>query len=201
MPGTPLFIVIAGCGSEPTEFPPGLEPLTPNAAVFPEDESESADVVLGSEDAFDWANARGYVHAPLATVWLALKQPDTAVDRRAVDEWTVDYDVEPDYDVSYVVHTRVVDLVTIEYDLTWRQGAIDEEVVALRWQKTDGASIIDLLEGSIVLTAIDDEVTSVEIVEHLQTPGDESERLQTFFTDLWASVVAASHGESLPTYE
>lgn len=195
-----MIVWLMACGSEETVFPAGLEPLAPNVAVFPAQETEDVDLVLGSEDAFDWANARGFVHAPLADVWVALKQPDTTVDRRAVDEWTVDFDVEPDYDVSYVVHTRVVDLVTIEYDLTWRQGEIDEDVVSARWQKTDGASILSLLEGSIVLTSVEDEVTSVEIVEHLQTPGDESERLSAFFTDLWTSLVAASHGEPLPAY-
>ena len=194
-----MIVWLLACGSKETVFPAGLEPLAPNAAVFPAQDTEEVDLVVGSEDAFDWANARGFVHAPLADVWTALKQPDTTVDRRAVDEWTVDFDVEPDYDVSYVVHNRVVDLVTVEYDLTWRQGESDEAVSA-RWQKTAGASIIDLLEGSIVLTAVEDDVTSVEIVEHLKTPGDETGRLTSFFTDLWASLVAASHGEPLPVY-
>ena len=195
-----MILWLLACGSKETVFPAGLEPLAPNAAVSPDDGSESVDVVLGSDESFDWANARGTIHAPLADVWVALKQPDTTVDRRAVDEWTTEFDVEPEYDVSYVVHTRVVDLVTIEYDLTWRQGAIDEDVIAARWQKTDGASIIDLLEGSVVLTAVD-EGTSVEIVEHLQTPADEADRLNSFFTDLWASLVAASHGDPLPDWE
>lgn len=195
-----MIVLLLACGSKETVFPAGFEPLVPNVAELPLDAPETMDLVVGSEDAFDWANARGTIDAPLADVWVALKQPDTAVDRRAVDEWTVDFDVEPEYDVSYVVHTRVVDLVTIEYDLTWRQGEVDEDVISARWQKTDGASIVDLLEGSIVLTALEDDVTSVEIVEHLNTPGDESERLTSFFTDLWASLVAASHGEPLPVY-
>ncbi len=195
-----MIVWLLACGSKETVFPAGLEPLGPNAAVFPVDASETLDLVVGADDAFDWANGRGNINAPLADVWVALKQPDTMVDRRAVDTWEVTFDVEPEYDVSYVVQTRVVDLVTIEYDLTWRQGEIDEDVVSARWQKTDGPSILELLEGSVVLTAVDDDVTSVEIVEHLNTPADENERLTSFFTDLWASLVAASHGEPLPVY-
>lgn len=203
------FAVLFACfGHRETEFPAGLEPLTDNVAVFPEavdgELPEDVDIHLGATDVYDWANARGYVRAPLIDVWEAVKNPDVGVDRRAVTEWTVGFDVEPTYDVSFVVHERVVDIVTVAYDLTWREGLVPagrDDLVVARWQKTDGTALVDLLEGSIVLSPVEDGVTGVEIVEHLGTPQDDQDRLSTFFLDLFASITAVSHGDPLPTYE
>lgn len=203
------FTFLFACfGHRETEFPSGLEPFTDNVAVFPDAVSgelpEDVDIQLGNGDAWDWANARGYVRAPLSDVWAAVKNPDVGVDRRAVTDWTVTFDVEPEYDVSYDVHERVVDIVTVEYDLTWREGLVPsgrDDLVVARWQKTDGTSLISVLEGSVVLTPVEDGVTGVEIVEHLGTPQDDRDRLEAFFLDLFASIAAASHGDPLPTYE
>src|SRR5690606_15028493 len=96
-------------------------------------------------------HARGYVHAPLAETRAALEDPEVGVDRREVSEWGVELGVEPEYEVSYVVHTIVHDIVTVEYALTWRHGSAGEAAAAVRWQKTEGSSLIQRLEGSIVL--------------------------------------------------
>jgi hypothetical protein len=109
-------------------------------------------------------------------------------------------DVEPEYEVSFRVHTLVRDVVTVEYDLTWRHGTPDDGVGAVRWQKTEGSSLIERLEASVVIREEEEDLTSVEIVERLQAPGEDIDRVVSFLNDLFASVVARVHGEPLPVW-
>jgi hypothetical protein len=194
-------LLLAACGGREVPFPDGLEPLETNTAVFPEDEAEILAFECGAAGDWDFCHARGFVHADVADTWDALKEPDVGVDRRRVEEWTVEHDVEDGYDVSYRVHTRVEDLVTVEYDLTWRQGAVDDDIAAIRWQKTEGSSLVEVLEGSVVLEQQGD-VTAVEIVQHLGTPAaNDVENMQAYLEDLHRSVVAWTRGDELPTYD
>lgn len=195
--------LLLGCHGPPPSFPDGLEPLEENLAEFPagDDHPERLEIVSDSAPTHLWAHARGYVHAPLEETWAALQDPDVDVDRREVSEWTVEWDVRPEYEVSYRIHQKVVNIVTVEYDLEWWHGRLDDdETIAVRWDKTDGTSLIDALRGSIVLYPASDDVTAIEIVEHLSAPASTTERLETYLVDLHASVVASVDGEPLPTY-
>jgi hypothetical protein len=199
-----LLAVLSACfggGDDETVFPAGLEPLEANKAEFPADGSETLALASGEGEEWDWTHARGYVHAPLALTWEALQQPEVDVDRRRVEEYEVTFDVEPDYSPSYRIDQKVVDIVTVEYSLTWRHGEVEPGVAAVRWQKTEGSALIELLEGSITLTG-DEETTAIEIVEHLGSPAqDDIESMELYLTDLHASVVAYTNGEDLPTYD
>ena len=111
----------------------------------------------------------------------------------------IEHDVEEGYDYSYRIHNVVRDIVTLEFDVTWRQGAVEGTVeaptrVGIRYQKTAGSDYIDLLRGSIVLTAVGDEVTAVEMIEHLQAAaGAGQAEIEAYFRDLFADTLEFVH--------
>ena len=123
-----------------------------------------------------------------------------------MQEWTSTPDVEDGYDVSFELANTSYDIVTVEFDIDWREGVVDGTVdapttVGLRWQKVAGTDLIKLLEGSAVLESVDDGATSVSFIEHLDTVGSDATDVEAYLTDLFASVLATSHGEALPTYD
>jgi hypothetical protein len=211
---TPVFALalpLLACGKpEPVEFPSELEPLEENRASWPAavggELPETLDVVSGGDSSLWWAHARGYVRAPAAEVWEHLRDPDTDVDRREVDEWEVTSDTVPRFDDSYTLHCVVNDLITVEYDLTRvhelqaGKEAAPERVVA-QWSKTDGTPFIALLEGTVVLEPEGDDVTRLEYVEHLEAAQRDDATIAQYLTDLHASLVAVAAGEPLPVWE
>ncbi len=188
-------------GDEKTEFPPGLEPLEENRAAPPVSQDETYPQVLsfarGTGD-FDWVHARGYVHAPISRTWEALRDIDVCVDDGRVNDWSVTYDVEDGYDYSYRIHNVSEDIITVEFDITWRHGAVegtidDPELVAIRYKKTNGTEFIDLLEGSIVLTPVEDDVTALDMVEHLDAAAGGTPEIEAYFDDVFSDTLAFVH--------
>lgn len=209
---TALLALLAGCGrSVVTEFPPGLEPLEESKAPWPTGTSddrypEEIELVGGTSDEYYWAHARAYVKAPLEDLFPVLCTPAVNVDRREVDEWEVEYDVEKGYDCSYAIYNVVHDVVDVEFTITWRHGVTrgeksDPEQVNSRWQKTEGTTFIELLEGSIEAVIIDDDVAGLAIVEHLDAIQSDESTITSYLRDMYASIVAAAHGEPLPDYD
>lgn len=194
-----------------TPFPAGLEPLSDCTAGFPGGEGaqpEEALATSGEGDGHLYAHVCGYVHAPVETVWEAIQDPDVVTDRRRITEYElVGTDLDPDYDVSFRLHYLVEDILTVEYDVEWRQGVWEYgdqgqvQSVAARFQKVEGSSLIELIEGSVVLAATEDGHTSFELISHHQSLGYTADELQLKATDLYDSVVAFSHGDPLPTFE
>jgi len=206
-----LVALLGGCDSnEATVFPSGLEPLEECTASAPEPTDgelfpEKVNFTSGTKEEFSWVHGRGFVHAPLAKTWAAMREPEVCVNRREVDEWTVEHDVETGYDFSYRIHNVVHDIITVEFDVTWRQGAVsgtveEPEVVGTRFQKTFGTTYIDLMAGSIVARAKDAETTEIELIEHLKATGKGPETPLNTMRDYFDSVVALVHGKPLPTY-
>lgn len=208
---TLLGAALCGCfGNETTVFPDGLEPLEEVTVAAPEglpDDPypEQLNLVTGETARYDLVLARGYVQAPLADVFVAMTTPEVCVDRRAVDMFTITLDVEEGYDHSFRVRNVVEDIVTVEFDTTWRHSLIEgdqesPELVAGAWQKTWGTVFISLLRGSIVARPVDDATTEVEMVMHLDGDQGGVDPAVSFVTDYHSSIVAAVHGEPLPTY-
>ena len=205
-----LTLILTSCGDAPSQFPPGLAPLAPDTAPEPtpvagDKTPERLSTVSDSGGDYDEAFARGYIHAPIATVFAALQEPPTVIDRRNVDAFTITKNVEPGYEVSFRVHNVVHDIVTVTFDITWREGVVAgsksaPQVVAARAAKTAGTSYISLLEVSVVLTAVSDSVTRVELVEQIQSATDSADTIEQYLKDLYASLLAKSHGHPLPTY-
>ena len=136
-------VCVAGCfGEEQTPFPPGLEPLeAENLAAFPEPseaQPHPEQLVMARSFAPETVerthsvHARGYVRAPLVDVWEALRDPDVGADRRTFSEWSSTEGVEPDYDYSYVIHSVIENVITVEYDVTWRHGVVEGRLEAPR---------------------------------------------------------------------
>lgn len=211
-----LAALIAGCTPpEPVDFgdPDQLAPLedvnlAPEVPGQPGDPFPEQLAFASGEDLEAdryWAHARGWVHADCADVWAALRVHEVMVDRRSVDEWTVESDVLPEFDFSFVVHNTVHDFLTVNFDLTWvhevQVGDLSvPERVVVRWDKTDGTGFIDLLSGSMVLHRIDGGLCELEAIEHLRAAREDETTLVQYLTDLHADVVATVQGQPLPDY-
>lgn len=200
-----LFAV--GCGGK-TAFPPGLAPLENNKASWPSEGSETIEKAFGEEESKDdgyvWGHARGYVRRPIEDVYAALVKPRVSANRRSLAEYTVQHNIE-DYAHSYALHNRVEDLITMEFTITWRHGSLDgdedaPEEVGTRWQKTEGSDVIELQRGSVYTWLVDDDTTAVELVLHQRSLGDDREIVETYLNDYYADILAASHGDDLPSY-
>jgi hypothetical protein len=202
---------LAACwGNKEVAFPPGLEPLEPNKAPWPEgtgaDPYPEELVLVSGQDELLWAHGRGYVHASIGDTWEALRDLDVDVDRRRAADWWWTWDVPQAYDYCYRITVVVEDLVTLEWDIDWNHGVVngtveDPEAVGIRFFKSGGSSLIDLQAGSIALYRLEDDLTAIELIEQLDAPMTDEEDLTTYLSDLFASVVAYVHGEPLPTYE
>lgn len=201
-------------GDSVTVFPPGLEPLEENTAPHPKgagDESfPEAVVILTGErpTGLVYGHARGFIKAPIDRVWEALRHTDVNADRRATDEWMrlEVQNQDPVLTHTYVIETVVRAFITARYQVTWRHGVVEGDVeepetVAVRWQKTFGLALIEVLEGSILLTELDDELTEIEIVERLDAPQTDEETVRQFLQDLFDETVLYAKGLPLPTYD
>jgi len=207
-----LASITSGCfGDEETPFPPGLEPLEENVAPAPEPrdgEPFPEELVMVREFApytprTHAIHARGYVHAPIADVWEALRDPDVGADRRVFSSWSTTPDVEPEYDYSYVIHSEITQVIVVEYDVTWRHGVVEgtldaPTLVSARYQKTSGSTAISDLQGSIQLTELESGVTEIAIVEYLRAVASDHGNIEAFLSDMFAELVILSHGGELP---
>lgn len=205
-----LLTLLACHKDKSTPFPDGLEPLAENTASWPDANSEDLSLTSGMDEDdtgdYYWTHARGYVQADFATVFECLSTPDVVVDRRAASDWDVTWDVEEGYDVSFRVHNVVPDIVTVEFDVTWRLGealAEDGETPkgAGRWQKTDGTTYITRLEGSLEVEVYDEDTTGLSYVEILDAMIESNDIPEVYLSDLHSSIAACSRGDALPTYE
>jgi hypothetical protein len=209
--------LLAGCfDNVQTPFPPGLEPLeaeneapapTPvDGDPYPEQLSWVRSFAPDTTERTPSVHARAYVHAPVAAVWEALRNPDVDADRRVFSSWSVVPREEIEYDYSYDLHAVIVNVITVEYDVTWHHGVVlgtldEPELVAIRYQKTFGSNAIQDLRGSIVLREVTSDVTELQIIEYLRAVGATHANIESFLHDMYEEVLALSHGEPLPPVE
>lgn len=198
---------MVSCGHEPLVLETAeLSALGANRADWPRPgQPEALWVTSGGDDELWWADARGYIHAPLAAVWHAALDPEVGVDRREVSDWTVTPDPVPGLAASYRVDLLVEDVITVEYELWWRHELqkgteADPQLVVAVWAKTDGTPFIDLLQGSLVLRRAGDDLTEVELQEELKAALRDDATVVSYLQDFFASLVAASHGQPLPVW-
>ena len=203
-----VVIPLVGCwGPVETVFPDGVEPLENNTAPeVSEDGPEYVDFTWGEDDGLYWVHGRGLIHAPMVDVVAALSDPAVVQDRRGVDEWALTDAVEAEYDPSFAIVNTTREIITVEWTVTWRGlvvvgDAEEPEVFAMRYQKTDGSSLIDTMEGSIVVRALSDDRTEIQLIEHLAAPRITEVDLLCYQQDLFTEVVTTTDGEPLPEYE
>lgn len=204
-----MFSLLWACatesGSDSAEVD-ALAPLDAHDIEAPTDADdvypERAAMASGTEDAYDWSVLRGWVKADSEAVWDVLLDPEVAVNRRDVASWTVSAREDDGVDSSYVVNEVVTEPITVDFDLTWRHAQGDDPAAGSVsvWEKTAGTEFISLMAGSVVATGHDG-VVDFLVVFHLKTVDSGTEKTEQFVTDFYASVLAAAHGEPLPTYE
>lgn len=203
-----MAITLAGCfGDVETVFPDGLEPLEATRAL-PFDEGscpEGPNLAQGEREAHAWVHLRGCLPGTLSEVWSVLRTPEVTVDRRAVDTWSVTLDTDPTYAFSYTVANEVKRVITVNYELAWRQdvvtGSLDApEVVAARWQKVRGSEVISLLEGSFVAKPRGDDAVELEVVYRQDGAFRDKDAILAYVRDFFASALAVTRGEPLPDW-
>lgn len=205
----PMLLALIACHSPPEDKPPeGLDPLEENLAPYPDavggdDTPEVIALASSEQDEYDQTHGRGFVDMPVADVITAFRTVDVGVDRRRVASWETEYDTAPDYDVSYTTTNYVEDPIAVDFDITWGHGASKEDAdgAAALWSKTDGTEFVFVLEGFGQVLPVDDSTTEVQLIYHLSTVSSGTEDVEEYVTDFFYSIVAASHGDALPTYE
>lgn len=206
-----LAFGLVGCGGEEaTSFPPGLQPLEAVTVPLPpatpgDPHPEVFNTRVGEHADYEWAQGRGYLHAPLSRVYEALRDPEVTTDRRRVSEFTSTPDTEPEYPFSYRVNNVVRDIVTIEFDISWRLGPNDGSeatptAVSALYQKTFGTTFIDVLRGDVVARQVDADTTDIEMVRHIRSTGAGGPEAAIYLRDVYESVRARVRGQPLPRY-
>lgn len=197
-----LIVASTGCfGTSETVFPAGLRPLGEMRVAANADPDFPEKLMLKANvDTDIWVHARGYVHATVPEIWKALQDERVFVDRRAVAEYTIEWDTEPEYDVSFLVSQSVEDIITVSYDVGWRQGFVDgtlegPQTVSMRFQKVAGTELIKRMEGSILLVTVSDEVSEFQFQEHMDTPMPDTEDLENYVTDMYGEILDWVRGE------
>jgi len=196
--------LLAGCQDDiSTPFPPGLEPFEDDAVPGGLD-GTVAETLTTSSNSNDFIHAygRGYIFAPPATVFAAAHDPTVMIALCSTTTQTVTTGNEPEYDLSYLVHYFVDDILNVEWDDQWRGDVVvdDPELVVIKHQKIQGSDFVRLSEGTIELLATDDPgITEVQFVEHLDAvsagEGDVISGMQSNYDRL----LAASHGSPAPS--
>ncbi len=218
----PLVAMAAACSAlgcqhdEITSFPPGLKPLPADAVPpappgadggdpYPETLAPLVEGQVGDLGGagYYYVEATGYVNAGIEDVWSAFKIPNVVVDRHNVSSYTVTNNVEKGYDVSFLTSYTDNNVVTVKFDLTWREGAVagTEEAptkVSVVYQKTAGSSFISLMQGSIELISVTPGVTELQYAQRMNAQSTDSGTIATWTNEMFNSVVAQVHGKPLP---
>ncbi|AKV01408.1 hypothetical protein AKJ09_08071 [Labilithrix luteola] len=203
-----IVLGVAACNHDiTTPLPPGVQPIgedgtTPPDARDGDPYPEDMHLEGRSRDDLTIAVGNGFVHGDLATVWKAFSTPEVVADRGA-DELSFRRDTEPAYQVSFVVHNVVHDVITVSWDVTWREIASKgtreaPEEVRVRWQKTEGTGFIDTYEGSVGLFPVAPNVTRVELVQRIEAHGQTVDETLSGSRSLYDRVVAAVHKTPAP---
>lgn len=203
-----VLLGISACNHDiTTPLPPGVEPIdedgtTPPVARDGDPYPEDMHLEGRSRDDLTIAVGNGYFHADLATVWKAFATPEIVADQGA-DELTFRGDSEPEYQVSFVVHNVVHDVITVAWDVTWREIASKgtreaPEEVRVRWQKTEGTGFIETFEGSVGLFRVAPGVTRLELVQRIEAHGQTIDETVRGSRSLYDRVVTAIHTAPAP---
>ncbi len=207
-------LAAAGCATETTGFPSGVEPWEAPAtapAEWPAVPTTPGTVALltgsrlanGPTPTHHWAHGRVLLSAPPAEVWAALQwRPGVIVavypDRESVECEPIDRP-EPEYELSFAVKEtprggalHQANWFRVDWrGATTRDAAQAIQKVNVKAQKVDGTSYVVLMRQSVVATPAPGGGTELEIVRHINAP-DESPTTAGEWIELW---VAALQGQ------
>jgi hypothetical protein len=201
-----LVFLIAACQDTiTTPFPPGLEPFEDDAEPLSLD-GTVAEVLRtrARQDDRIRVYGRAYIFQPPGVVYATAHDPEVMVARCKTTSQTWIYRNEPEYDLSFLVHYFVDDILNVEWDDQWRGDVIAGELatpehVMIKHQKVRGSDFIRLSQGTIAMLATDDpQITELRFVEHLDavraTAGDVTAGMQHNYDALRA----VAHGGTIP---
>lgn len=207
-----LALLAPACNHNVTdEFPlsVGFEPLeaTSPLAAWPaptanDPTPQGLGVIVAVPEAGHYAShARGYLHAPLAKVYEALKDPAASYIHNTSGGPRLDgppvLDVEP-FPVSFRVrYSNSTIIGPVKFDITYRGGPLEGTEAALvvvgqRYQKTWGTDHIQVMAGSLVATEVPGApgVTSVEMIAWLKADTQHQGDCDGTVSDLFGDLVA-----------
>jgi hypothetical protein len=203
----------AACAKETSGFQAGVDPWETEASTpaveWPAWPSAPGPVAVvtgsrlanGDVPAHFWAHGRVVLEAPIAEVWAALQwQPGVVVAVYPDDQvdCTPTNQVESGYDLSFAVQEipKGGQLYRANwFKVNWRANATRDgsQAVAkvnVRAQKVYGTPYIELMRQSAVLAPAPGGGTQVEIVRHINAPG-ESETTAGDWIRLWVDALDA----------
>ncbi len=216
------LVALAGCyDNESSAFPNGLGPWSDNDAPMPT--AEGGDpcpetIAFGPEDTFHGTNAAGAsyesnsvharacIHQPASVVWEALQDPLVGRDQTTVNSFSVIDPPNPEEcDGLYQSQINAGSPFSVDFRLCWRMGVIEgtddaPTLVAARWQKVWGTSILKVMEGSVLLYPFegDPSITVVEYEYHLNSIGSDYGTIRTYLGVLYGRLADRAHGRPLP---
>jgi len=196
------------CSSDvATDFPPGLAPIedvgtVPPAANGADAHPEALALDKGQDDDSNWVHAAGFVHASVKDVYAALATPDVIADRHNVTSYSTTMNVE-DYEVSFRLHYKIDNIVTVEFDLTFREGHVSgtadaPTAVSVVYAKTYGSNLVKMMRGSIEVTRIDDQTSELVFAQRMVATQTNQDNIEKWTRGIFASVVAKVHAQPLP---
>ena len=193
-----------------TQFPEGLIPIEENTATPPAPTEtdpfpEVRSFVTGDDDGGGWLHGYAYVKAPVSAVWDAFQDTEVVADRRAITYYEVRWDVEPEYDVSFATRYFIEDLITVSFELTWRQSVVEGTLaspkrVIAAYQKTWGSSLVRRMAGTIELLEVAPNVTRIGWVQRLDGARVDSSNVAAWNADQFTNVVRKVRGEPLLSF-
>ncbi len=200
-----LALLAIGCQDDvSTPFPPGLEPLDDDAGPRDLDGTVVEHLTTFSEKPdIIRVYGRGFIFAPLDTVYTAAHDPQVMIAACSTTTQGVMFGNDPAYELSFLVHYFVDDILDVEWDDQWRGGTIDlgggSQMIMIEHQKIQGSDFITLSEGTVELFPTDDPaITEVRFVEHLDavsaSEGDVIDGMQSNYDRL----LAVAHGNPIP---
>ncbi len=197
-------LLLGGCQDDiSTPFPSGLEPFEDDGVPAGLDGTVAEQLTTSSNsNDFIHAYGRGFIFTPPSTVFDVAHDPQVMIALCSTTTQTITDNNEPDYDLSYLVHYFVDDILNVEWDDQWRGDVVidDPELVVIKHQKIQGSDFVRLSEGTIELLATDDPgITEVRFVEHLDAvsagEGDVIAGMQSNYDRM----LAAAHADPMPS--
>jgi len=201
----PCLLLACAGDAESQGFPPGLEPLEPLEVSCSGGVGELS-IRSGEAEDFDWTHGCGTLEATLDDVYAAMQDTEVAVDQRSVDVWTREDDIEPEHDVSFALQNTVYDIITVEFETTWRGGALsgDDKTglteLGARYQMTVAPEVITLIEGSVFATDNGNGTVELQIIDHLDALRGGTDITELKVKDYFADVQAHIAGQPIPSH-
>lgn len=196
-----LAIVLAACQDDiATVFPPGLSPFDDDAEVLALADAPREQLVTSSRDSdFVRVYGRGFVFAAPADLYAAAHDPAVMIAVCQTTTQTVTLDNDPAYELSFLVHYFVDEIVNVEWDDQWRGAMVDATLAIEKHQKVQGSDFITLSEGTVELVATADPgVTELRFVEHLDAISASAADVIAGMQHNYDALLAVGHGMAIP---